>query len=56
MFIDPFRHSVDSPLAPAEACFAIVPNDSEDLPRATKAIYIGGAGDLAMLPRRLESA
>jgi len=56
MFNDPFRQSVDSPLAPAESCFAIVPSDSEDLPRATKAIYIGGGGDLTLIPVRGDAA
>jgi hypothetical protein len=52
MFIDPFRHSADSPLAPAEACFPIEPSDTEDLPRATKALYIGTSGDVALVPVR----
>ena len=52
MFYDPYRHSVDSPMAPAEKCFAIVPDDATYLPRATKAIYIGEGGDVTLVPVR----
>ena len=54
MFYDPYRHSVDSPMAPAEMCFAITPDDGADLPRATKAIYIGEGGDVTLVPVRGE--
>lgn len=54
MFNDPFKMSVDSPSAPAETCFAVIPNDNTDLPRATKAIYIGQGGDIAVLSVRSE--
>ena len=47
MFQDPFERTTDSPMAPAEVCFAITPSDVLDLPRATKAIYVGLAGDVA---------
>ena len=52
MFLDPFERTTDSPMAPAEDCFAIVPSDTLDLPRATKAIYIGFSGDVALIPVR----
>ncbi len=52
MFQDPFERSADSPMAPAEDCFAITPSDSDDLPRATKAIYVGLSGDVALIPVR----
>ncbi len=52
MFDDPFRQSVDSPMTPAEDCFVIAPSDSAELPRATKAIYIGEGGDVALIPVR----
>jgi hypothetical protein len=52
MFEDPFERTTDSPMAPAEDCFAISPSDVADLPRATKAIYIGQAGDVALIPVR----
>ena len=48
MILDPFSKSVDSPMAPAEYCFAITPNDSAELPRATKALYVGQAGDITL--------
>lgn len=52
MFHDPFDRTTDSPIAPAEDCFAITPSDSADLARATKAIYVGRAGDIALVPVR----
>lgn len=45
---DPFRALTDSPMAPASRCFAIVPSDSEDLQLATKALYVGQAGDVTL--------
>jgi hypothetical protein len=42
-------------MASAEECFAITPADDADLPRATKAIYIGLAGDVALIPVRGDS-
>jgi len=52
MFQDPFERTTDSPTAPAEDCFAIVPSETADLPRATKAIYIGLSGDVTLIPVR----
>jgi len=43
-------------MSPAEGCFAIVPDDTADLPQATKAIYIGLSGDVALVPVRGSSA
>ncbi|WP_209426783.1 hypothetical protein [Pararhodobacter sp. SW119] len=43
---DDFRRHETSLTAPAERAEAIVPSDSAELPRATRAIYVGGAGDL----------
>jgi hypothetical protein len=48
MTTDLFSSAADSPIAPAERCFAVAPSDSEELPFATKAIYIGTAGDLTL--------
>ncbi len=48
MFEDPFKDTADSVIAPAQTCFAIIPNDSSDLPQATKAIYIGQGGDVTL--------
>lgn len=49
MIHNPFSKSVDSPTAPSRYCFAITPSDSGLLPRATKAIYIGEAGDVNLV-------
>lgn len=49
MFNDPFENSVNSPTTPAESCFKIVPDDDADLPRATKALFIGEAGEVALV-------
>ncbi len=32
--------------SPAEAAFAVTPADGSDLPRATRALYVGSAGAL----------
>lgn len=52
MFDDPFRRSIDSPMTPAERCFAVTPDDHAELPRATKAIYIGEGGDVTLVTVR----
>jgi len=48
--IDRFASYQDSPSGPAQECFAITPDDNADLPVATKAIYVGGAGDIVLRP------
>lgn len=48
MAIDPFASTVDSPTAPASYCFAVVPHDLNDVPRVTKALYVGQGGDIAL--------
>ena len=35
--------------APARGGFAVTPSDSVDLPRETRAIYVGSSGDLSLL-------
>lgn len=50
--MDPFESTIDSPIAPAQNCFAIAPHDTAELPLVTKSIYVGQAGDLALLPLR----
>lgn len=49
MASDPFLHLGQSSMAPSENCFAIVPNDTSELPYLTKAVYIGKGGDLVLL-------
>jgi hypothetical protein len=48
MIDDPYSSAAASPIAPAESCFAVTPSDAADLPRATKALYIGNAGDVSV--------
>lgn len=50
MPFDPFAHSSDSLIAPAKTAFEIIPDNSAELPSATKAIYIGTGGDLNARP------
>ena len=40
-----FAHGLD---APAKDGFQIVPNDAVDLPKATRAIYVGVSGTIRM--------
>lgn len=48
MNTDPFGTASDSLIAPARIAFAITPDDAVDLPSATRAIYVGTGGDLAI--------
>lgn len=50
MPVDSFASFVDSPMAPAAACFAVAPSDTLDLPQVTKAIYVGSGGDIVLVP------
>lgn len=52
---DPFKYLTDSPMAPAEQCFEILPSDSQDLATPTKALYVGEAGDIALVTLRGDS-
>lgn len=52
MIKDQFENYIDSPVAPAESCFAITPSNSQDLEIATKALFIGTGGDVALVPIR----
>jgi len=49
MLNDPFVSSADSPTAPDQRCFEIVPDDVAELQIATKALYVGSAGDLTLV-------
>lgn len=50
MFNDPFANTLESVVAPASDCFPISPNDNDDLPKATKALFIGTGGDVVLRP------
>lgn len=45
---DHFESTADSPSAPAELCFAVVPSDSGELSVVTKALYVGTGGDVTL--------
>ena len=49
---DPFKYLTDSPMAPAERCFTITPDDGADLPVPTKALYVGDSGDITLVSLR----
>ena len=51
MSTDTFRNTVDTLTAPADFCFAVVANDAIDLPRVTKAIYVGVGGNVTLRSR-----
>lgn len=46
--LDYHENAADSAMAPATRCFAITPSDSTELTIATKALYIGQAGDVVV--------
>jgi hypothetical protein len=46
---DAFASTSDEISAPARRVAAIAPNDGADLSELPKAIYVGGAGDLALI-------
>lgn len=48
MFDDPFKEVTETITAPARDCFSLVTSDSEDIARATKAIYVGEGGDIVL--------
>ncbi|MBB3860414.1 hypothetical protein GGQ88_001680 [Novosphingobium hassiacum] len=52
MIQDAFEGYADSPIAPAQFCFSITPSDTADLPRATKALYVGTGGSIVVLSVR----
>lgn len=45
---DRFANHAASLDAPADTAFVITPNDAADLADTTRAIYVGGAGNLAV--------
>ncbi|RDC59693.1 hypothetical protein HME9302_00885 [Alteripontixanthobacter maritimus] len=48
MSLDIFSGHSDTPSAPARACFAVSPSDTENLPRVPKALYVGTSGDITL--------
>lgn len=49
MAYDAFKQLSVSSMTPAENCFSVTPDDNQELPYLTKAIYIGSGGDLVLL-------
>lgn len=45
---DPFDTASDSLIAPAREAFAVIPKDTGELSRATKAVYVGTGGDIVL--------
>ena len=52
MVQDRFQLNADSPSAPSQFCFAVAPDDAAELSQATKALYVGTGGDIALIPVR----
>jgi hypothetical protein len=48
MIQDPYGTLGDSVIAPAREAFAVIPKDTGELTRATKAIYVGTGGDIVL--------
>ncbi len=46
----PFDEFSDSPTAPALDCYAITPSDDLELPKVTKALYVGEGGTVILRP------
>ncbi|NRB04233.1 MAG: hypothetical protein HRU30_13330 [Rhodobacteraceae bacterium] len=46
--VDPFKEYSPAPTSPISGGFNVVPNDSVDLPILTRALYVGGAGDVSV--------
>jgi len=45
---DSFKNFARSLTSPPENAAAIVPSDGADLPEVTRALYVGGGGDVAL--------
>jgi len=46
---DRYDKHASSLMAPADDGFAITPNDGADLTRTPRSIYVGGAGNIALI-------
>ena len=55
MPIDNFSTTSDSPIAPAQDCFPIAPDDIAELSKITKAIYVGSGGDVTVRALRADT-
>jgi hypothetical protein len=44
--LDRFRNRASGADAPASHGFAVTPDDDQDLPEVTRALYVGGGGDV----------
>lgn len=56
MAYDPYANYSQSLTSPAQQCFEITPSDDNELLVATRAVYIGQEGDVAVVPINSESA
>ena len=45
---DQYANAANSLIAPSADCFAIVPDDTQELAKASKAIYIGTGGNVVL--------
>ena len=43
---DRFKNYASSPESPVSHAFAVTPDDASDMTHVTRALYVGGAGDL----------
>lgn len=50
MASQPFEDFADNPTAPSLDCFAITPSDLLELPKVTKALYVGEGGNVVLRP------
>jgi hypothetical protein len=46
---DPYANLGDDLLGPARHAAAVAPNDSADLPTSSKRLWVGGAGNVALV-------
>lgn len=47
--LDPYFGTTSEPVTAARHAEAVLPSDSADLTKVTSALYIGGAGDVALI-------
>lgn len=46
---DPFRTHQPGTSSPAIDAYSVTPDDAADLPTVARAVYVGGAGDVALV-------